>query len=125
MSQPSVVSLLPGEPPAAPPRSEQEVAEATLRHILNSRARWNERYHELDEIRKAFPALDHVFYDCASKLLAKSIKKKVKAQGVTGRYYAVHFDAVVGVARNRKALLDDLATLSFAGRVEDCAIFKV
>lgn len=100
-------------------------AERELRYLMNSRKRWDEEYHRISFLRNEYPRLDHVFYECASKLLAKRHKKDLREIGVSGRYYAVYFNSVLASAPTRKALMKELNGITFDGRVEDCAVFKV
>lgn len=110
-----------GQPGAGP----EKEAERELRYIMNSMKRWEEEVYRLDELRDQFPQLENVFLACASKLYAKRRKKELKSLGVSGRYFAVYFNATLASAATRKELLKELAGVSFSGRVEDCAIFKV
>lgn len=100
-------------------------AERELRYLMNSRKRWDEEYYRIDDLRQQFPTLNYVFYECASKLLAKRKKKDLREIGVSGRYYAVYFNSVLASAPTRKALMKELNEITFDGRVEDCAVFKV
>lgn len=100
-------------------------AERELRYLMNSRKRWDEEYYRINDLRNQFPALNYVFYECASKLLAKRKKKDLREIGVSGRYYAVYFNSVLASAPTRKALMKELSEITFDGRVEDCAVFKV
>lgn len=100
-------------------------AERELRYLMNSRKRWDEEYHRIGHLRKAHPELNHVFYECASKLLAKRHKKDLQEIGVSRRYYAIYYNSVLASAPTRKALMKELNEITFNGRVEDCAVFKV
>lgn len=100
-------------------------AERELRYLMNSRKRWDEEYYRISELRNTYPQLEYIFFECASKLLAKRKKKDLREIGVTGRYYAVYFNSVLASAPTRKALMKELKEITFDGRVEDCAVFKI
>ncbi len=100
-------------------------AEGELRHILNSRRRWEEQYERISELKERFPALDRVFYASVSKLYARSFKKRLKKLEVRNRHFAVYYDSIVAVAPTRRELNQQLEELSMRGNTDDCTIFKL
>src|SRR3989338_3985853 len=107
-----------------PAQEKKTSDEDLLRFYFRSQDTRDRYFEEMEKLRRKSPKLEAVYHQETAGVLARDIKKSLKAQGIKG-HFAVLVDAVVASALTEKELEENIKKIVPENRQSWIYMFKL